>query len=63
MGNIITKAITGLLAFSYGLFTMFLYGYLAIRKGSFFKKRTERQDLGLQLGRSLILEPSLFLCF
>jgi hypothetical protein len=54
MGNFIIKAITSLVAFAYGLFTLFLYGYLATRRGTYFKKRTERQNLELQLGKCLI---------
>lgn len=54
MGNFITKAITRLVAFAYGLFSVFLYGYLATRRGTFFKKRTERQNLELQLGTILL---------
>lgn len=57
MGNFLTKAIARLAAFAYGLFTLFMYGYLATRKGTFFKKRTERQNLELQLGKSIIPEP------
>lgn len=50
MSNFITKAIIRLVGFAYGLFTVIHYGYLAIRRGGFFKKRTERQKLELQLG-------------
>jgi hypothetical protein len=57
MGNFVTKAIARLLAFAYGLLTIFLYGYLATRGGRFFKKRTERQNLELQLGKNLLLAP------
>ncbi|KAF7715172.1 Epoxide hydrolase 3 [Penicillium ucsense] len=51
MGNSISKSLTGLVVFLYGLFTVALYGLIAIRKGTFFKKRTERQNLELQLAR------------
>ncbi|EPS27815.1 hypothetical protein POX_e06796 [Penicillium oxalicum] len=51
MGDAISKGIKSLLAFTYGLFTVVLYALIAIKKGTFFKKRTERQNLELQLGR------------
>lgn len=63
MSNFVTKAITRLVGFAYGLFTLILYGYLAIRRGTFFKKRTERQKLELQLGEFLLLELSLSFYF
>lgn len=54
MGDAISKGIKSLLAFTYGLFTVVLYALIAIKKGTFFKKRTERQNLELQLGQSSI---------
>ncbi|KAJ5157277.1 uncharacterized protein N7482_008377 [Penicillium canariense] len=50
-GDLITKAITRLIVFIYGVFTIILYGVLSIKKGSFFKRRTEKQNLELQLAR------------
>jgi hypothetical protein len=63
MGTCIKKAITRLAVFAYGLFTVFLCGCLSITGGTFFKKHTDRQNLELQLGKSLIFEQSLCILF
>lgn len=39
-------------AFGYGLFTMGLFGLLAVWHGYFFSRPSEKQTLELQLGRS-----------
>lgn len=38
-------------AFGYGLFTMGLFGLLAVWHGYFFSRPSEKQTLELQLGR------------
>jgi hypothetical protein len=42
-----------LACFSYGLFTWFLYLGIAVSKGSFFKKPTEKAQLQLKIGKSI----------
>lgn len=37
---------------AYGFFTVVLYGVIAVAKGTFFQKRTERQLVELQIGMS-----------
>lgn len=39
-------------AFGYGLFTMGVFGLLAVWHGYFFSRPSEKQTLELQLGRS-----------
>lgn len=50
MANPILRALVWTAVFAYGGFTMLLYGFRAIRAGSFFKKTTEKERLELQLG-------------
>ncbi|KAJ5183474.1 hypothetical protein N7492_001090 [Penicillium capsulatum] len=51
MANFISKAIMVTAAYAYGLYTMVAWGWLFIRRGTFFKKRTEKEHLELQLAR------------
>ena len=46
----IASRLLSAVSFGYGLFTMFLYGLLAMRKGYFFKGPSEKEILELQLG-------------
>lgn len=46
----LTKAIASLAVFAYGLFTMVLYALIAIKKGVYFTKKTEKEALQLQIG-------------
>ena len=50
MAGFISKAITKVAVYAYGMFTVFLYGLISIKKGTFFKQRTEKEHLELQLG-------------
>ena len=40
-------------ALAYGVFTVILYGLISIGQGLYFKKRSEKEDLELQLGMCL----------
>lgn len=47
------KGLVAVAVFAYGLFTVVLYGAIATKKGLFFRKRTEKESLELQLGTCL----------
>lgn len=49
----ITKAFVKSVAFGYGIFTMILYGLIALKSGTYFTRRTEKESLELQLGKHL----------
>lgn len=49
----ITKAIVKAVAFGYGIFTVILYGLIALKSGTYFTRRTEKESLELQLGKYL----------
>ncbi|KAJ5678922.1 hypothetical protein N7462_007166 [Penicillium macrosclerotiorum] len=51
MAGRFTQTVLWLAARGYGLFTIVLYGAIAIRQGTFFTKRTEKQSLELQIAR------------
>jgi hypothetical protein len=50
MGKSLTRVLIGAVVFVYGFFTLILYGLIAIAKGTYFKRPTEKQKLDLQLG-------------
>lgn len=52
--NTIASRLLSAATFGYGLFTMLLYGLLAIRKGYFFKGPSEKENLELQLGMTFL---------
>ena len=47
------KGLIAVVVFAYGLFTVVLYGALAIKSGTFFRRRTEKETLELHLGMCL----------
>lgn len=49
----ITKAVIKAAAFGYGIFTVILYGIIALSSGTYFTRRTEKESLELQLGKHL----------
>lgn len=51
MAGLITKAIVTAAAFAYGVFTVILYGLIALANGTYFTRRTEKESLELQLGK------------
>ncbi|KAJ5586986.1 uncharacterized protein N7459_002751 [Penicillium hispanicum] len=51
MGGSLNKIIFSVAAFAYGLFSVIVHGMVAIKRGLFFTKRTEKEDLELQLAR------------
>ncbi|KAJ5748368.1 uncharacterized protein N7511_010064 [Penicillium nucicola] len=51
MAKFLFRALTTLLVFSYGLFTIVLYALIALKKGTYFKRPTEKEKLELQLAR------------
>lgn len=50
MATRLLGALSSVVLFAYGLFTWVLYGFIAIWKGTFFKRPTEKEKLELQLG-------------
>lgn len=52
MASFISKAIKKAAVYAYGLFTVVLYALISVRKGTYFKQRTEKEHLELQLGAS-----------
>jgi len=52
--NTIASRLVSAASFGYGLFTMFLYGLLAMRKGYFFKGPSEKENLELHLGMTFL---------
>lgn len=52
MGNLISRALTGVIVFAYGLFTIVLYTLISLKKGTYFKRPTEKEILELQLGEN-----------
>lgn len=51
MAGSITKLLLASVAFAYGVFTVFLYFGIALADGTFFKRRTEKEKLELELGK------------
>ncbi|KAJ5996845.1 hypothetical protein N7499_006842 [Penicillium canescens] len=51
MAKFLSRALAAVLVFSYGLFTLVLYGLIAVKNGTYFKRPTEREELELQLAR------------
>ncbi|KAL1971117.1 hypothetical protein VTN77DRAFT_68 [Rasamsonia byssochlamydoides] len=51
MGNRLLGALSSIVAFTYGLFNIFLYTATAVRAGTFFKRPTEKENLELRLAR------------
>jgi hypothetical protein len=49
MAGFLPKAIVSVVVFAYGLFNVALYSLIAIKKGLYFKKPTEKQTLELKL--------------
>lgn len=47
----IKNAVILTLAFAYGIFTVILYACIAIKNGTFFTRRTEKETLELQIGK------------
>lgn len=54
MGKSLSRALIGAAVFSYGLFTVALYGFIALAKGTYFKRPTENEKRDLQLGKLCI---------
>lgn len=53
MGKLISRALTGAIVFVYGVFTLVLYNVIALSKGTYFKRPTEKEKLELELGENL----------
>ncbi|KAJ5351100.1 hypothetical protein N7452_000074 [Penicillium brevicompactum] len=51
MGKSLSRALTGIIVFAYGLFTIALYSLSSLSKGTYFKRPTEKEKLELQLAR------------
>jgi hypothetical protein len=51
----IKNAVLLTLAFAYGVFTMLLYACISISKGTYFTRRTEKETLELQIGKSFVI--------
>ncbi|CAG8092272.1 unnamed protein product [Penicillium salamii] len=49
MAKSFARALTGVIVFAYGLFTIALYALIPISKGTYFKRPTEKEKLELQL--------------
>lgn len=47
------KVVASVAVFVYGAFSMLLYAVIAMKKGLWFRKRTEKESLELQIGMSL----------
>ncbi|KAJ5960278.1 uncharacterized protein N7479_007428 [Penicillium vulpinum] len=58
MGKSLSRALSGTAIFAYGFFTVFLYGLIAIAKGTYFKRPTEKDKLDLQLARDRLWDLS-----
>jgi hypothetical protein len=60
------RAVFWTLALVYGVFTVILYACIAIKKGTYFTRRTEKEDLELQIGMypppSFIKRPQYHQC-
>lgn len=52
MAKSFARALTGVIVFAYGLFTIALYALISISKGTYFKRPTEKEKLELQLGEN-----------
>lgn len=50
MAGVLFRAVKSAILFGYGLFILFVYGFMQIRSGSFFKKSSEKEKLELYLG-------------
>ncbi|KAJ5084592.1 hypothetical protein NUU61_009171 [Penicillium alfredii] len=51
MASFLARTFTATLAFAYGLFNLILYGCIACKRGTFFKRSTEKEKLELQLAQ------------
>ena len=54
MGKSLSRALIGVAVFAYGCFTVVLYGFIALAKGTYFKRPTENEKRDLQLGELCI---------
>lgn len=50
MGKSLSRALIWAIVFAYGLFTVILYSLIALIKGTYFRRPTEKEKLELQLG-------------
>jgi hypothetical protein len=57
MANQLLRALSSVVAYSYGLFNVFLYCVMAVKAGTFFKRPTERENLELRLGTFISVNP------
>lgn len=51
MAGFISKFVVTSIAFAYGVFTVILYGLIALKNGTYFTRRTEKESLELELGK------------
>ncbi|KAJ5130914.1 uncharacterized protein N7515_006953 [Penicillium bovifimosum] len=58
MGKLLMRALIGTIIFVYGIFTIVLYNIIALSKGTFFKRPTEKERLELQLTRNRLWDLS-----
>lgn len=54
MGKSLSRALIGAAVFAYGFFTVVLYAFIALAKGTYFKRPTENEKRDLQLGELYI---------
>jgi hypothetical protein len=50
MGKLLLRALFATIVFAYGIFTVVFYNIIALSKGTYFKRPTEKEKLELQLG-------------
>jgi hypothetical protein len=50
MASFVARSLTSAAVLAYGLFTVVLYGCIAIKRGTFFQRVSEKEKLELQLG-------------
>ncbi|KAJ5398917.1 hypothetical protein N7465_009406 [Penicillium sp. CMV-2018d] len=58
MGKTLSRALIGAAVFAYGFFTVVLYGFIALAKGTYFKRPTENEKRDLQLARNRLWDLS-----
>ncbi|KAJ5582001.1 hypothetical protein N7535_000621 [Penicillium sp. DV-2018c] len=58
MGKLLSRALIGAFVFAYGIFTIVLYNIIALTKGTYFKRPTEKEGLELQLARNRLWDLS-----
>lgn len=54
MSKRLSHALISTAVFAYGFLTVFLYGFIALAKGTYFKRPNENEKRDLQLGELCI---------